>query len=193
MTAFMLAHLSDPHLPPMPRPRPRELAGKRALGYLNWMRHRRLSIAPKCWTRSSPTCRRRRPTTSRSPAISSISRWRTNSAARAGSPARPARPSRRAGQPRRLCAASPATLCGNFRRYYRGDDPPAPGVFPFLRRRGPLALIGVSTRCPRAADGDRLARARRSSTRSNACSPGWREALFRVLLIHHPLRSQAQL
>src|ERR1700761_5341720 len=40
MAAFTLAHLSDPHLPPLPRPRPLELAGKRALGYLNWTRNR---------------------------------------------------------------------------------------------------------------------------------------------------------
>src|SRR5450631_1645976 len=41
MAAFTLAHLSDPHLPPLPVPRLRELAGKRALGYLNWTRNRR--------------------------------------------------------------------------------------------------------------------------------------------------------
>src|SRR6202521_2488852 len=40
MAAFTLAHLSDPHLPPLPRPRLSELAGKRALGYLNWTRNR---------------------------------------------------------------------------------------------------------------------------------------------------------
>ena len=40
MAAFTLAHLSDPHLPPLPRPRLRDLAGKRALGYLNWTRNR---------------------------------------------------------------------------------------------------------------------------------------------------------
>ena len=37
---FTLAHLSDPHLPPLPTARLRELAGKRALGYLNWTRNR---------------------------------------------------------------------------------------------------------------------------------------------------------
>ena len=37
--AFTLAHLSDPHLP-LPVPRWQELAGKRALGYLNWTRNR---------------------------------------------------------------------------------------------------------------------------------------------------------
>ena len=37
---FTLAHLSDPHLPPLPKPRLIELAGKRALGYVNWTRNR---------------------------------------------------------------------------------------------------------------------------------------------------------
>src|SRR3954453_9281925 len=40
MAAFTLAHLSDPHLPPLPKARLRDLAGKRALGYLNWTRNR---------------------------------------------------------------------------------------------------------------------------------------------------------
>ncbi len=39
---FVLAHLSDLHLSPMPRPRLRELAGKRAIGIVNWRLRRRL-------------------------------------------------------------------------------------------------------------------------------------------------------
>lgn len=38
---FRLAHLSDPHLGSLPRPRLHELAGKRALGFFNWLRKRR--------------------------------------------------------------------------------------------------------------------------------------------------------
>src|SRR4051812_12889041 len=38
---FSLAHLSDPHLAPLPPPRPGDLASKRLLGYLNWVRKRR--------------------------------------------------------------------------------------------------------------------------------------------------------
>src|SRR6187401_1377773 len=38
--SFTLAHLSDPHLPPLPAAGLRDLAGKRALGYLNWTRNR---------------------------------------------------------------------------------------------------------------------------------------------------------
>lgn len=34
---FTLAHLTDPHLAPMPRPGISELAGKRLIGYLNWL------------------------------------------------------------------------------------------------------------------------------------------------------------
>src|SRR5258708_39994291 len=41
MAAFTLAHLSDPHLAPLPAPSLRELIGKRATGYLHWTRTRR--------------------------------------------------------------------------------------------------------------------------------------------------------
>ncbi len=39
---FVLAHLSDPHLAPLPKPRWPELVGKRVTGYLNWRRRRQL-------------------------------------------------------------------------------------------------------------------------------------------------------
>ena len=39
---FVLAHLSDPHLGPLPTPRLSELIGKRATGFLNWRRKRQL-------------------------------------------------------------------------------------------------------------------------------------------------------
>src|SRR5690349_18681214 len=37
---FTLAHLSDPHLVPLPQARPGELASKRLIGYLHWHRKR---------------------------------------------------------------------------------------------------------------------------------------------------------
>src|ERR1044071_1344215 len=37
---FVLAHLSDPHLGPIPTPHPRELLNKRGLGLINWYRKR---------------------------------------------------------------------------------------------------------------------------------------------------------
>src|SRR5258705_4488117 len=44
---FTLAHLSDPHLAPLPWPRPLELFSKRGLGYINWWRKRRLIHRPE--------------------------------------------------------------------------------------------------------------------------------------------------
>jgi len=38
--SLVLAHLSDAHIGPLPRPRRRELIGKRFTGYLNWTRGR---------------------------------------------------------------------------------------------------------------------------------------------------------
>jgi len=38
---FRLAHLTDPHVGPLPRPRLRQLLSKRATGYVNWRRGRR--------------------------------------------------------------------------------------------------------------------------------------------------------
>jgi 3',5'-cyclic AMP phosphodiesterase CpdA len=38
---FTLAHLSDPHLAPLPVPRWSELIGKRITGYINWQKKRR--------------------------------------------------------------------------------------------------------------------------------------------------------
>ncbi len=37
---FLLAHVSDVHLGPLPQPRPVDLIGKRLTGYLNWVRAR---------------------------------------------------------------------------------------------------------------------------------------------------------
>ena len=42
---FTLAHLSDPHLAPLPKPRWRELIGKRVTGYINWQR--RAALHPR--------------------------------------------------------------------------------------------------------------------------------------------------
>jgi 3',5'-cyclic AMP phosphodiesterase CpdA len=64
--------------------------------------------------------------------------------------------------------------------------------FPALRRRGPLALIGVSSAVPTAplmATG-RLGRSQLDAL-AQVLSKLSSEHAFRVLLIHHPLRSKA--
>ena len=52
---FTLAHLSDPHLAPLPAPRWSELIGKRVTGYINWQRSGASSTSAPCSTGSSPT------------------------------------------------------------------------------------------------------------------------------------------
>ena len=52
---FTLAHLSDPHLAPLPKPRLSELLNKRITGYINWRRRRRFIHDRACSMSSSPT------------------------------------------------------------------------------------------------------------------------------------------
>jgi 3',5'-cyclic AMP phosphodiesterase CpdA len=85
-----------------------------------------------------------------------------------------------------------------FGDYLRGDEArqdntPQGETFPFLRRRGPLALIGVSSSVPTPplmATGwlgqSQLAALDRLLAQLSA------EPVFRVLLIHHPLRSKSR-
>src|ERR1044071_454439 len=40
---FCVAHLTDPHVGPLPRPRLRQMLNKRITGYVNWRRGRRES------------------------------------------------------------------------------------------------------------------------------------------------------
>jgi 3',5'-cyclic AMP phosphodiesterase CpdA len=75
----------------------------------------------------------------------------------------------------------------------RGDGALTAGpiTFPFVRRRGPLALIGVSSAVPTPpfmATG-RLGQAQRDAL-EGILSQLSSEQAFRVLLIHHPLRSE---
>lgn len=44
---FRLAHISDPHLGPLPAVRWRDLASKRAFGYMNWQRGRSAALGPE--------------------------------------------------------------------------------------------------------------------------------------------------
>ena len=90
-----------------------------------------------------------------------------------------------------MCAEAPRFTGAREWGTYMSDDDGSTG-FPFVRRRGPLALIGVSTGVPTApflATGwlgsDQLAGL------SIALDTLRGENLFRVVLIHHPPVSEA--
>jgi 3',5'-cyclic AMP phosphodiesterase CpdA len=191
---FVLAHLSDPHLAPLPLPHISELGSKRLLGFLNW-RCQRIAIH-------------------RADVLDSIAgdlkAQAPNHIAVTGDLVNIALPLEFANARKwleRLGAPSDVTLVpgnhdayvGSVRGqparfwgdYMRGDDasPPTEGsiAFPFVRRRGPVALIGVTTAIatpPLMATGE--LGSDQISQLSEVLKRLDREGLFRVLLIHHP-------
>jgi 3',5'-cyclic AMP phosphodiesterase CpdA len=193
MAAFALAHLSDPHLPPLPAARFRDLMGKRALGYLNWTRNRHK------YQRRDVLDALVSDMHDQGPDHIAITGDFVNLALEAEfDPARAWLES--VGTPDRI-----SIVPGNHDAYVRktqhrfaetlghyvGDE--ASASFPSLRRRGPLALIGVSSAVPTAplmATGwlgrQQLDALERLLSELSA------EQLFRVLLVHHPLRSDAR-
>ena len=197
MAAFTLAHLSDPHLAPLPAPDLRELAGKRALGYLNWTRNRHKVHRRDVLDGLVADLRAQRPD------HVAVTGDLVNIALEAEfAPARAWLES--VGTPEHVTVVPGnhdaymratqhrfAEICGD---YLRGDGALTadPITFPFVRRRGPLALIGVSSAVPTPpfmATGW-LGQAQLDAL-DRILSELSTEPAFRVLLIHHPLRSDS--
>jgi 3',5'-cyclic AMP phosphodiesterase CpdA len=199
---FVLAHLSDPHLGPVPIPRFRELTGKRALGFVNWHRRRFVRHRPEALEALVHDLR------SSAPDHTAVTGDLVNIALEKEFP--PARewlaqlgsahdvsmvPGNHDAYVRDAIE-HPASHWGD---YMRGDGigTGAPhsrsGPFPYVRRRGPAALIGLSTALPTApflATGklgaDQLMRF------SDALAHLAHEGLFRIVLIHHPPTAQGR-
>ncbi|MEX0591411.1 MAG: metallophosphoesterase [Xanthobacteraceae bacterium] len=186
---FVLAHLSDPHLAPLPKPRPAELIGKRITGYLNWQlrrgAHHRRDVLDTI--------------------LRDIAAAEPDHVAMTGDLANLSLPGEyrqgreflaRLGTPDRV-----SVIPGNHDAYVRGSekmffsawreylagDRPTNFPFPFLRRRGPIAIVGLSTAVPTLpffATGrlgsEQLARfdALLAELPAQQC--------FRIVLIHHP-------
>jgi len=185
---FLLAHLSDPHLAPLPQPRWSELAGKRATGYLNWQRKRRLIHRADVLARIVVDLKAQAPdhiaATGDLVNISLASEYPQAHAwlEALGSPGDVTLVPGNHDAYVRVAAGCAQERWGD---YMRGDDGAV--EFPFLRRRGPLALIGLSSAVPTPpfmATGrlgtEQLARLAEVLDR---CAD---ERLFRVVLIHHP-------
>ena len=197
MAAFTLAHLSDPHLPPLPAPRLRDLAGKRALGYLNWTRNRQRFHRRDVLDALVSDMQ------AQGPDHIAITGDLVNLALEAEfAPSRAWLES--VGAPDRV-----TVIPGNHDTYVRvtrhrfteawgnylgSDDTPDAGVtFPLLRRRGPLALVSVSSAVPTPplmATGW-LGRTQLDALERILAGLSAEQA-FRVLLVHHPLRSDSR-
>jgi 3',5'-cyclic AMP phosphodiesterase CpdA len=198
MAAFLLAHLSDPHLGPMPAASLRELAGKRALGYLHWKRNRHAIHRAEVLDVLVADMRAQRPDhIAVTGDLVNLSLQAEFAPARAWLE-RVGAPDHVSVVPGNHDAYVRATrhhFAEAFADFMRGDADAAAGPvrLPFLRRRGPLALIGVSTAVPTApllATGH-LGEAQRE-TLDRILTELSTERVFRVLLIHHPLRSKSK-
>lgn len=194
VTTFTLAHLSDPHLAPLPKPRLAELMGKRALGYLNWVRSR------KAFHSRAVVDALTADVLAQSPHHIAVTGDLVNIALEAEfAPAldwlrtlgSPDDVTLVPGNHDAYVASTHPRGTDTWLDYMRGDAADTGSVrFPYVRRRGPLLLIGVSSALPTAPF---MATGRLGATQISALgellSQHASVPCFRVLLIHHPPRS----
>lgn len=190
---FTLAHLSDPHLAPLPEPSWHELLSKRITGYINWQRKRRFIHDAAVLETLTEDLKRQAPDHI---AV-------TGDIANIGLAAE--YPRGRDWLEHLGSLRDVSFVPGNHDIYvgeagvfaqrqwgaYMADDE-GRGGFPYVRRRGPIVLIGLTTGVPTApflATGwigtKQLAEfAAVLNTLKN-------EDLFRVVMLHHPPVSEA--
>ena len=197
MAAFTLAHLSDPHLPPLPSARLRDLAGKRALGYLNWTRNRHKYHRRDVLDALVADLKAQRPdhiAVTGDLVNLALETEFTPAAAWLESVGAPQHVTVIPGNHDAYVRATKHRFAGTFADYLRGDAEAGVTSYPFVRRRGPLALIGVSSAVPTLplmATG-RLGRAQLDAL-DRILAQLSAEQAFRVLLVHHPLHSDSRI
>jgi len=194
---FRLAHLSDPHLGSLPRPRWSELAGKRALGFFNWHRKRREVHQEDVLVELIADMRSFKPDhLAITGDLINLSLEKEFEPARAWLEA--------LGTPHDVTVVpgnhdayvgATASHSGKHWGEFMTNDAVQVLVgqkitYPFVRRRGPIALVGLSTAVPTLpfmATGElgnkQIARFARTLAELK------NEDLFRVVLIHHPPKS----
>ena len=195
MAAFTLAHLSDPHLPPLPAVHLHELLNKRVFGYLNWTRNRHKYQRREVLDALVSDLHAERPdhiavtgdfvNLALNTEFELAKSWLESLGP-------PDRVSIVPGNHDAYVRATQHRIAQCWSSYFTGDDA-SDARFPFLRRRGPLALIGVSSAVPTPplmATGW-LGRQQLDALEKQLDLIAT-EPLFRILLIHHPLRSDAR-
>jgi len=184
---FVLAHLTDPHIGPLPAPRLADLLGKRALGFINWRRKRgaihRTDVLDAIVGDLKAHAYDHLAVTGD---LINIALEAEFEPARAWleSLGAPDDVTLVPGNHDTYVRATATQALRDWGAYMRGDDLES---FPFVRRRGPVALIGLSSALPTPPfmatgrlGGDQLARL------DTALAALGRAGAFRVVLIHHP-------
>ena len=184
---FTLAHLSDPHLGPIPTPQLAEIINKRGLGLINWYRKRHRHHRREVLDAIVRDMHAQAPghiavtgdlvNISLDQEFANAARWLDQ----VGTPQNVTLvPGNHDAYIRRVAGHA----ARHWGEYMRGDDG---AEFPFVRRRGPVAIIALTTSLPTGpfiATGrlgpDQLARF------AEILITLAREPVFRVVLIHHP-------
>jgi 3',5'-cyclic AMP phosphodiesterase CpdA len=188
-----LAHVSDPHLPPLPRVAWRQIANKRVLGYVSWHRRRKHEHRAEildALVRDLETL---------APARICVTGDLTNiglpeeyaaAAAWLERLGRIGEVSIVPGNHDAYIAAPHTETAARWAPWMSGDD--GAGGFPYLRRRGRVSLIGVSTAVPTPpflASGE--VGADQAARLADMLAAEGRAGQCRVVLIHHPPQAGA--
>jgi 3',5'-cyclic AMP phosphodiesterase CpdA len=187
----LLAHISDPHLGPLPPVRLRQLISKRAFGYFNWHSNRLHAFDETALTALTADMRAEKPdhiaVTGDLVNIGLPFEF-DNALAWLHTLGAPADVTVIPGNHDAYVASAVSHFSSKWLPFANGDHPNETMAFPFVRRRGNLALIGMSTAIPTAplmATG-RVGHAQADALAVALAETG-REGLCRVVLIHHPV------
>jgi len=186
--SFLLAHLSDAHIGPIPRPNLAELLGKRVTGYVNWLRKRAAQHDMALLGKLVDDLLAQRPdhvamtgdivNIGLDGEIALARQWLN----RLGGPESV---SFSPGNHDAYVPQALPALTQTFAPWITGDD--GSSAFPYVRRRDGVALIGLSSGVPTApfvASG-RLGGEQRARL-AMALDQASGEGLARVVLLHHP-------
>ncbi|MCI0598888.1 MAG: metallophosphoesterase [Beijerinckiaceae bacterium] len=193
---FLLAHLSDPHVGPLPRLRRRDLIGKRATGYLNWTRSRSRIHDMAVLEQIVADMKEHHPShVAVTGDVSNIGLPAEFQLARAWleTLGRPENVSFVPGNHDAYVRGSLPDLARTFSPWTKGEVSAGEG-FPYLRVRGDVALIGLSSGVPTplfVASGYLGRRQLRAAER--LLLETGRRGLIRVVMLHHPPQISASI
>jgi len=206
---FTLAHLSDPHLGPLPPVRPADILNKRFFGYLSWLRKRRAMHRPEVLAALAADLATAGAdhlvitgdltNIALEQEFSQVGKWLHSLGSAEQVTVIP-------GNHDAYVAVPWDASLGKWQAFMTGDPtsteptngaaqpgpPPGPpkigpDAFPFVRFRGPAAILGLSSAqptplfCAHGTLGEtQLARLSESLERLG------REGWFRIVLLHHP-------
>ncbi|MCB1383651.1 MAG: metallophosphoesterase [Notoacmeibacter sp.] len=190
---FRLAHLSDIHLGPLPEVRYRDLASKRITGYINWHRNRRRHLGEDTLSRVCADIAAHAPdhialtgdlvNLALDTEIETARLWLEGFG-----------PGRDISViPGNHDAYVPGALdkaCRAWSPWMTGDGANAPAggkAFPYMRVRGQVAIVGVSSAratAPFMATG--YFREKQAMRLETMLADAGARGLYRVVMIHHP-------